>query len=265
MTLLHDHDTALLRLEGAGLHRDGRWLVRNVDLSVAKGEIVTLVGPNGSGKTSTIRLALGIEAADEGAVKRDATLRVGYVPQRLSVDANLPLDVARFMRLTGPIDASIIDASLERTGVSHLRNAAARGLSGGELQRVLLARALARKPNLLVLDEPVQGIDFTGQIALYRLIADLRDELDAGILLVSHDLHIVMAATDRVVCLNGHVCCEGTPRAVADDPTYRAMFGPAASEALAVYRHDHDHTHLPDGSVLHADGTVSERCEPSSP
>ncbi|CAN0581808.1 unnamed protein product, partial [Laminaria digitata] len=189
-------------------------------------------------------------------------LRVGYVPQKVTVDWTLPLTVDRFMHLTGRLPRPDVDAALRNTGVSHLHGAEVRTLSGGEFQRVMLARAIARKPDLLVLDEPVQGVDFSGEVALYDLIKRIRDDLSCGILLISHDLHVVMAATDQVICLNGHVCCQGTPTAVAGSDEYKRLFGGRASATLAVYEHQHDHTHLPDGRVRHADGTVTDDCHP---
>jgi len=259
---LAERKAPLVTLAGAGVFRDGRWLVRGVDMTVSPGEIVTLIGPNGSGKTTTARLALGMMAADEGSVSRRAGLTVGLVPQKITIDWTLPLNVARFMRLTAPLPDAALAAALDETGVGHLAGAEVRNLSGGEFQRVLLARAIARRPALLVLDEPVQGVDFSGEIALYDLIRRSRDRLGCGVLLISHDLHVVMAATDQVICLNGHVCCHGTPQAVAASPEYRSLFGDRAAAALAVYTHHHDHTHLPDGRVRHADGSVTDHCHP---
>jgi zinc transport system ATP-binding protein len=253
----------LVSVEGAGVERAGRWLVRGVGLAVRPGEIVTLIGPNGSGKSTTARMVLGIIRPDEGTVKRRQRLTVGYVPQKISIDRTLPLSVDRFMRLTARLSDDETDRALTATTVAHLRHAELRNLSGGEFQRVMLARAMARKPELLVLDEPVQGVDFSGEIALYELIARMRDETGCGILMISHDLHLVMAATDHVICLNGHVCCEGTPSAVASSEEYRRLFGRKAAATLAVYEHQHDHTHLPDGRVRHVDGTVTEHCHPS--
>ncbi|MCR9254670.1 MAG: metal ABC transporter ATP-binding protein [Alphaproteobacteria bacterium] len=252
----------LASLDHAGVRRDGRWLVRDVSLTVQAGEIVTLIGPNGSGKSTTAKLALGLLAPDEGRTERRSGLVVGYVPQKLSIDWTLPLTVDRFMRLTGRQSARDVDAAIAATGVDHLRKAEVRTLSGGEFQRVMLARAIARKPDLLVLDEPVQGVDFAGEIALYDLIGDIRRDLGCGVLLISHDLHVVMAATDRVLCLNGHVCCQGAPKEVAASAEYRQLFGGRAAATLAVYEHHHDHTHLPDGRVLHADGSVTDHCHP---
>lgn len=256
------HGKELVRLVGAGLNRDGRWLVRGVDLAVHSGEIVTLIGPNGSGKSTTAKMALGITKPDEGRATRLAGLRVGYVPQKIAIDWTMPLHVSRFMRMTGnPGEATIRDA-LAMTGAEHLLRNELRTLSGGEFQRVMLARALARAPQLLVLDEPVQGVDYAGEAAIYDLIGQIRRERGCGVLLISHDLHVVMASTDRVICLNGHVCCEGTPTDVAASESYQSLFGQRAAATLAIYQHHHDHTHLPDGRVRHADGSVTESCHP---
>lgn len=251
----------LIEMRNAGVHRAGRWLVRGVDLAVRRGEIVTLIGPNGSGKSTTVKAAIGVIKPDEGTVRRASSLKVGYVPQKMTVDWTLPLSVERLMRLTGPLGHERISASLEAAGIAHLAKAAVQTLSGGEFQRALLARALAREPDLLVLDEPVQGVDFSGEIALYRLIREIRDRTGCGILLISHDLHVVMAETDTVICLNGHVCCRGTPENVLKSPEYVRLFGARAGDTLAIYRHHHDHTHLADGRVQQADGTITEHCD----
>ena len=250
----------LVTLKGVGVHRSGRWIVRGVDLVLRKGEVVTLIGPNGSGKSTTAKVATGVLRPDEGSVQRAAGLTLGYVPQRLAIDRTLPLTVARLMTLTGQRPASDIDDALDSAGVAHLRTAEVQTLSGGEFQRVLLARALARKPDLLVLDEPLQGVDFQGETQLYDLIRGVRDRTGCGVLLISHDLHVVMAGTDTVICLNGHVCCSGTPEAVASSPEYLDLFGARAAGSLAIYRHHHDHTHLPDGRVRHADGSITDHC-----
>nr|WP_258570880.1 metal ABC transporter ATP-binding protein [Flavimaribacter sediminis] len=251
----------LVDLKNAGIYRSGRWLVRGVDLSVSRSEIVTLIGPNGSGKSTTARMALGLLKPDEGTSTRARSLKIAYVPQKIAVDWTLPLTVGRFMRLTQTLDDSAMRAALQSTGVQHLEKAEVGDLSGGEFQRVMMARAIARKPDFLVLDEPVQGVDYSGEIELYELIGKIRDTLQCGILLISHDLHVVMAATDQVVCLNGHVCCKGTPQIVARSDEYRRLFGERAS-ALALYQHDHDHEHLPNGTVRHSDGSVTDHCHP---
>ena len=239
----------LISLNNAGIYRSDRWLVRDVSLTLGPGEILTLIGPNGSGKSTTAKMALGILKPDEGSAKRRKILKVRYVPQKVSIDWTVPLKVRRLMSLTGHVAKDEADRAMNLTGTLHLANAEVRTLSGGEFQRVLLARAIAFKPELLVLDEPVQGVDFNGEIEMYELIRKIRDELQCGVLLISHDLHIVMAATDRVICLNGHVCCSGTPMNVAVSQEYKDLFGARAASGLALYEHQHDHQHLSNGSI----------------
>ncbi|MEK9610841.1 MAG: ATP-binding cassette domain-containing protein [Alphaproteobacteria bacterium] len=239
----------LVSLENAGIFRSRKWLVRGVSMGVEPGEIVTLIGPNGSGKSTTAKLALGVLAADEGSASRKAQLRASYVPQKLKLSPNLPLSVTRFLLLTNKADKSQINAALRATETDHLANQQMVNLSGGEFQRVLLARAILCSPEFLVLDEPVQGVDFNGEVALYKLIEDIRNRLDCGILLISHDLHVVMSTTDRVICLNGHVCCSGTPANVASSDEFKSLFGERATSGLALYEHRHDHEHHPDGSI----------------
>ncbi|AXV15409.1 zinc ABC transporter ATP-binding protein [Neorhizobium sp. SOG26] len=253
-------DEQLVSLVNAGVYRDGRWLVRGVDLSIKRGEVVTLIGPNGAGKSTTAKMVTGVLKQDEGSVTRSSHMRIGYVPQKLAIDWTMPLSVRRLMRLTGSLsDADLLDA-LGATGIRHLVDSEVRHLSGGEFQRALLARAIARKPDLMVLDEPVQGVDFAGESALYDLIRSIRTSTGCGILMISHDLHMVMAGTDTVICLNGHVCCRGTPDTVSQSADYLKLFGNTRS--LAVYSHHHDHTHLPDGRVMHGDGSITDHCHP---
>ena len=242
------NDNILVKLKNAGFRIKNKWLVQSVSFQVEKGKIVTLIGPNGSGKSTTAKIALGIFKKIEGEVEK-YTNKVGYVPQKISIVWTLPLRVSDFMVLTENIKSEDIDEALSLTGVIHLKNKNLGSLSGGEFQRVLLARAISKKPELLVLDEPVQGVDFTGEIALYELIKKISDELNCGILLISHDLHTVMSATDHVVCLNGHVCCSGSPIDVARNNEYKALFGEQASKTLAIYEHKHDHTHSNDGEI----------------
>ncbi|WP_127144986.1 metal ABC transporter ATP-binding protein [Pelagibacterium montanilacus] len=250
-------DGPLIAMTKLGIHRDGRWLVRGVDMTIVPGEIVTLIGPNGSGKSTTVKAALGVLTPDEGEVRRAKGLQVGYVPQKTAFDRSLPLTVGRLMTLSRRRSKAEVAQALDLVGISHLRDAQVQALSGGEFQRAMIARAIIGRPDLLVLDEPVQGVDFSGEVALYDLIATIRDETGCGVLLISHDLHVVMARTDTVLCLNGHVCCSGTPDTVAASTEYAALFGPRAAETLAIYRHHHDHAHLPDGSVRQADGTLA--------
>lgn len=252
----------LIQLENAGLEKNGTWLVRGVSFSVPHKKIVTLIGPNGSGKSTTAKLALGLLPTSEGRTERHKDLRVGYVPQKLNIDWTFPLTVERFLHLIGRISKAETDHALELVGLPGRNQWEMNDLSGGEFQRVLIARAIARNPNLLVLDEPVQGVDYNGEIDLYELIVSIRDKLGCGVLLISHDLHLVMAATDLVVCLNGHMCCHGSPTAVAESEEYQSLFGSRARLGLARYEHRHDHTHLPDGRVQHADGSVTDHCHP---
>lgn len=247
----------LIKMRGMGVKRGGRWLVDGVDLTIRRSEIVTLIGPNGSGKSTTAKVVTGVWKPEKGEITRLDNLRIGYVPQKLSIDWAMPLTVERLMTLTAPHSKQEIMRALSAVQAEHLLRAAVQQLSGGEFQRVLLARAMIRKPDLLVLDEPVQGVDFSGEVALYDLIKRIRDETQCGVLLISHDLHVVMAETDTVICLNGHVCCHGTPESVAHSPEYLNLFGTRAAETLAIYQHHHDHTHLPDGRVKHADGCVT--------
>ena len=238
----------LLKVENVGFSQNNKWLVRGVSLEVKQGEIVTLIGPNGSGKSTTAKIALGILKNTEGEVNK-FTNKIGYVPQKISIDWTLPIRVIDFMSLIEEPSDDQINIALNLTSVEHLRNKNLSDLSGGEFQRVLIARAIAKQPDLLVLDEPVQGVDFKGEIALYELIKKISEELNCGILLISHDLHVVMSATDFVVCLNGHVCCSGTPQVVAKNNEYQELFGDRASSILSLYEHKHDHTHSTDGSI----------------
>ena len=238
----------LVQLENVGVFQNNKWLVEDVSLNVEKGKIVTLIGPNGSGKTTTAKIALGIYKNIKGKVKK-FTDKIGYVPQKISIDWTLPIRVTDFMQLTHNLNENEIENALNLTGVKHLKKSDLRNLSGGEFQRVLIARAISKKPDLLVLDEPVQGVDFKGEIALYELIKKISDKINCGILLISHDLHVVMTATDYVVCLNGHVCCSGSPTAVANNKEYQKLFGDRASTILSVYEHSHDHTHSADGTI----------------
>ena len=238
----------LVKLNQAGFRLKDKWLVKGVSLQIKKGQIVTLIGPNGSGKSTTAKIALGIYKKIDGEVEK-YTNKVGYVPQKISIDWTLPLRVKDFMVLTENLKDEDINEALSLTGVIQLKNKNLGDLSGGEFQRVLIARAISKKPDLLVLDEPVQGVDFTGEIALYKLIKKITDELNCGILLISHDLHTVMSATDHVVCLNGHVCCSGTPMDVAKNNEYKALFGEQASQILSRYEHRHDHIHTSEGEI----------------
>ena len=241
---------ALVRLKGVGVTLGGRQVLSGLDMEVHKGEIVTLVGPNGAGKSTLAKLVLGLIEPSEGTVEKARGLCVGYLPQRFTVDPVLPLSVKRFLCLPRPAPRERMEEALAEVGAGGLLERAVQTLSGGELQRVLLARAILREPDLLVLDEPTQQVDLGGQVELFERIAKLRDHLGCGILLISHDLHVVMAATDRVICLNHHICCSGEPEAVSRHPEYLHLFGDRAARTMAVYSHEHDHHHDLSGGVV---------------
>jgi len=226
-------------------------VLHDITLSLNPAEIVTILGPNGSGKSTLLRALLGILPVAEGRIQRQPGLRIGYVPQRLKIDRTMPITVRRFLSLPVRVtDAAAVEA-LARVGMAGHDADQMTALSGGQLQRVLLARALLAGPQVLMLDEPTQGLDQPGEAAFYRLIEEVRRDTGAAVLMVSHDLHVVMAASDRVICLNGHICCEGTPRVVSTAPEYRALFGLGTQGALALYRHEHDHDHAGDDPHHH--------------
>ena len=243
-----DQKKLLVKLENAGVFRSSKWLVRGISLEINQGEIVTLIGPNGSGKTTTAKMILNILNTDEGLVT-GKTSKMAYVPQKINIDWTMPLRVIDFMKITNSLNNTQINESLSMTGVDKLLYNQIHSLSGGEFQRVLIARAIAKKPDLLVLDEPVQGVDFNGEIALYNLIKEISVNLNCGILLISHDMHFVMSTTDHVICLNGHICCSGSPSNVVKNPEYIKLFGQHNSETLSYYQHRHDHSHNHDGSI----------------
>jgi len=243
-----DQNKLLVKLENAGVYRSSKWLVRGISLEINQGQIVTLIGPNGSGKTTTAKMILNILNTDEGLVTGNAN-KMAYVPQKINIDWTMPLRVIDFMKITSSLNNTEITESLVMTGVDKLLYNQIHSLSGGEFQRVLIARAIAKKPDLLVLDEPVQGVDFNGEIALYNLIKDISVNLNCGILLISHDMHFVMSTTDHVICLNGHICCSGSPSNVVKNPEYIKLFGEHNSETLSYYQHQHDHSHDHDGSI----------------
>ncbi len=239
----------LVELNKVSVSKQKKWLIKNVSLKVNRGEIITIIGPNGSGKTTTAKTALGIIKPDQGKVIKPDNITVSYVPQKLSIDWTLPLKVKHFMGLTNSIAKNTIQNALKVTGIDNLYNNELRTLSGGEFQRVMIARAIGRKPDLLILDEPLEGVDFNGETLLYNLIKKIRDQLNCGIILISHNLHMVMAATDYVICLNSHICCSGTPKSVTQNKEYISLFGPRAFEGKAFYTHEHSHAHKTDGSL----------------
>lgn len=236
----------LIDVEDLSVRYGANTVLRNVGLTVEPGEIVTIVGPNGSGKTSLFRAIIGATKPAAGRVTLQPGIRIGYVPQRLHVDPTLPITVERFMRLGGRVRRQDCATALDAAGVPDLLKRQMSQLSSGQFQRVLLARALIARPEILLLDEATQGLDQPGSAAFYRQVETVRAATGCAVLMISHELHVVMSASDRVVCLNGHVCCEGTPAVVASAPEYRALFGTGTGGALALYRHDHDHDHSHD-------------------
>ncbi|MBQ0759752.1 MAG: zinc ABC transporter ATP-binding protein ZnuC [Zhongshania sp.] len=243
------NNSPLLTLSHISLKHQRQSLLTDVSLSLAPRQIMTIIGPNGAGKSTLIKIALGLIKPDSGSVFRQANLGIGYMPQRLSLNPLMPLSVERFLAMANTRKKNI-DTALGRTGIAHLRRRPLHDISGGETQRVLLSRALLSEPDLLVLDEPAQGVDISGQTELYELINSLRDTLGCAVLMVSHDLHWVMAQTDTVICLNQHICCHGHPEHVSNDPAYLSLFGRRHAEAVALYQHDHDHQHDIHGDVV---------------
>lgn len=248
-----DERDILIETEGLSLSLQGRRILDQVNITVRRGEIVTLIGPNGAGKSTLVRVILGLLKSDQGRVKLAPKTRIGYMPQRLHIDPVLPLTVRRFLTLAQGCSSTKLRQVLAEVGAEKNLDSPMQELSGGETQRVLLARAMLRDPDLLILDEPVQGVDVVGQDELYRLIGTIRQRHHCGILMVSHDLHLVMSATDQVVCLNHHVCCSGHPDSVRVDPNYVALFGTSGAQApvLTPYSHHHDHRHDDQGNIIH--------------
>jgi zinc transport system ATP-binding protein len=244
----------LLSAENIGFSVSGKTILADVDLQLHSKEIITLIGPNGAGKTSLIRILLGLSKATSGTVKRRNNLRIGYVPQRISVPEVMPLRVYDFLNVTGRYQMEQCLQILTEVNCDYLLYSPMQNISGGETQRVLLARALLKEPQLLVLDEPASGMDIIGQQALYETIRHVRDKHGCGVLMVSHDLHLVMASTDKVICLNSHICCTGHPDDVSEHPEYLKLFGDAI-DGLALYSHHHDHEHDLQGNIV-----VSEHC-----
>lgn len=242
---------SLISLQSLSVKFGRNTVMRDVNLSVDAGEIVTIVGPNGSGKSTLLRTMIGAINPDTGSVVKKLGLKIGYVPQKLQLDPTLPMTVQRFMGLPLRVAGQKIKTALENANVAGLAGRQMSDLSGGQFQRVLLARAILHDPDILLLDEATQGLDQPGSAAFYRQIADLRDRLGCAIVMVSHELHVVMAASDRVICVNGHICCEGRPEAVASAPEYRALFGSGTGGALALYRHEHAHHHHHDEGCDH--------------
>jgi zinc transport system ATP-binding protein len=233
----------LIKADQLSLKKENNIILYDISFQIDAGQLVTLIGPNGSGKSTLLKILLGLIKPSSGTIVRHPKLKIGYMPQTLHIDSTLPLSVNDFLKLSPHPQEEEVLTVLERVHMRHQRYTLMHHLSGGEFQRVLLAKALLPKPDLLVLDEPVQGVDILGQAELYRLIQHIRDTTGCGVLLVSHDLHFVHAASDRVICLNHHICCQGHPEDVRKNPDYLSLFGHAETTGLALYTHSHDHRH----------------------
>ncbi len=239
----------LTKLKSVGVQRNKRWLIHNINLTVNRGEIVSVIGPNGAGKSTVGKIVAGSMLPDVGTVERAKGIRVGYVPQKVHIDSTLPMTVRRLVQMSRVKQSQEIDEMLSQLRILSLVDSPVQDLSGGEFQRALLARVLLTKPDLLILDEPTTGLDFAGEANLYQHIEDVRDSYNCGVLLICHDLHIVLANTNRVVCLNVHVCCSGKPKKIVGDEAFIQLYGQEVADSHAVYLHDHDHSHNLDGSI----------------
>lgn len=237
-------------------------ILREITLEVFSREILTIVGPNGAGKTTLLKVMLGLIKPSKGVVSCKNNLRVGYVPQKIHITSLMPMTVMRFLQLSQEKKTLLkkikdkldleqnIQGHIEMLGISKLLNTQLLDLSGGELQRVLFVRALINNPEFLVLDEPAQGVDAKGQIELYGIIADIKHRHNCAIIIVSHDLHLVASQTNKVICLNKHICCSGYPESVWKHPEFVNLFGYAEITKLAVYTHKHDHIHDISGKIV---------------
>lgn len=248
----------LIELENVSLSFSGHSVLEKVSFSVDRGEIVTLIGPNGAGKSTVMKIALGLLSPDEGQVCRAPGISIGYMPQKIMIEDILPLTVRNFLKLRPGTTEDHVTDVMDLVRIAHVGDSPVQRVSGGEMQRVLMARALLGHPDLIVLDEPVQGVDITGQEEIYRLISRIRRERNCGVLMISHDLHMVMAGTDKVICLNRHICCSGAPESIKEHPEYHALLGRRV-EAVALYTHNHDHHHDSHGNVV--DGDHGEGCK----
>ena len=233
----------LIKISNLEVKYGSKFVLKNMNLLLKAGEIVTIVGPNGSGKTTLFKAIIGTVSVSKGTIEVKPNLRIGYVPQQLKIDQTLPITVERFLKLSNINFEKSLDKTELILGSKDLLDVQINSLSGGEMQRVLLARALINDPQVLLLDEATRGLDQPGVAAFYRKIENIRKSTNCAILMISHDLHVVMSSSDRVICVNGHICCQGTPEIVATSPEYQALFGGDVDGTFALYRHHHDHKH----------------------
>ena len=234
---------ALISAHNISLSHRGKLVLDNVSFELKAGEFITLIGPNGAGKSSLIKVLLGLIKADSGDIKRSGDIRLGYTPQTFSPNPFIPISVIGFLNLNQKVAQNFLHETALLTGIEGLLDSPLKSLSGGELQRVLLARALLNKPNVLILDEPAQNLDVNGQMHLYKLIQDIHQQQGCAVLMVSHDLHRVMKESTQVLCLYRHICCMGQPETIIKDSQFNDLFADQMDELMATYEHHHNHCH----------------------
>ncbi len=231
---------ALIKVTDASLNLAGRMVLKNIDFAIKAGEIAVFIGPNGGGKTSLVKMLLGLHPATTGHIFRQEKLKIAYVPQKFNISPFLPLSVKRLLCLEKNHSDSYLTKILTLTDCAELLHVQVKTLSGGELQRVLIARALMQKPDILILDEALQGVDKVGEVKLNRLIGQFSKDNGCAVIMVSHDLHLVMKSSDKVYCINGHICCQGIPEDIKDMAEFKNIFGNIVDE-FSLYQHQHSH------------------------
>ncbi|SMB90116.1 zinc transport system ATP-binding protein [Pasteurella testudinis DSM 23072] len=258
--VINSAQQALIELKNISVNFDSKTVLNNINLKLYPNSVTTIVGPNGGGKSTLLKVLLKLIPPTHGSVTAKTKLRIGYVPQKIHLDPTLPLTVKKFLSLKQNLQAEQLNEILQRLSIQRLADNSMHKLSGGEMQRVLLARALLNQPELLVLDEPVQGVDLSGQAELYQLINESKNRLNCAVLMVSHDLHLVMANTDQVLCINQHLCCAGTPETVSEHPDFIHYFGDQFAQNFALYTHHHNHKHNLHGDVCCSAESAASDC-----
>ena len=234
---------ALITLNNISLSHNGKNVLDDVSFKLHEGEFITLIGPNGAGKSSLIKVLLGVIKQDSGDITYTDNIRLGYTPQTFSANPFIPISVKDFLTLNQKLDSEFMLKTFELTGIKDLLKSPLKNLSGGELQKVLLTRALLNKPNVLILDEPAQNLDVDGQMQLYKLIQDIHQQKNCAVLMESHDLHRVMKESTQVLCLYHHICCEGLPESILKDEKFNDLFADQINDLMATYEHHHNHHH----------------------
>lgn len=235
--------SALIQAQNVSLTINGKNILDDISLDIKERDFITIVGPNGAGKSTLLKVLMGFTHPTTGSVQQREGTRIGYVPQKLSIDKTIPITTQRFLTLRKKVHATTLKRVVEQTGITPQLHKPLHSLSGGELQRVLLCRALLDEPDLLILDEPAQNLDISGQLAFYEQLNQIYQQQRLSILMVSHDLHLVMSCTRQVICLFHHICCSGEPQSVTQDPEFQKLFGKDMANMMALYHHQHNHTH----------------------